>query len=45
MDRQGRHLYGRILLLVDACVLVLSAVWAGVATVRSRSGAIAEVSP
>ena len=37
--------YGRNLLLVDAGVLVLSAVWAGVATVRSRSGAIAEDSP
>jgi hypothetical protein len=34
--------YGRNLLLVDVGVLVLAAVWAGVATVRSRSGPVAE---
>jgi hypothetical protein len=34
--------YGRNLLLVDAGVLVLAAVWAAVATVRSRSSAVAE---
>jgi hypothetical protein len=34
--------YGRNLLLVDAGVLALAAVWAAVATVRSRSSAVAE---
>jgi predicted phosphoribosyltransferase len=42
VDRQGGPLYGRNLLLVDAGVLVLAAVWAAVATVRSRSSAVAE---
>jgi len=41
VDRQGGPLYGRNL-LVDAGVLVLAAVWAAVATVRSRSSAVAE---
>jgi hypothetical protein len=37
--------YGRNLLLVDAGVLVLAALWAAVATVRSRSGPVAEDGP
>jgi hypothetical protein len=34
--------YGRNLLLVDAGVLLLAAVWATVATIRGRPGAVAE---